>query len=54
MLKVNNRDTTRPWPRSGVFIDNFETYSTFFPSVSIVDFEQVNASWEVIQIYKCS
>ena len=31
--------------RSGVFIANFEHIFTPFTSVSIVDFEQVNASW---------
>ena len=37
----------RQWHRSGVFIVNFEHISHLFPSVSIVvDFQQVNVSWE--------
>ena len=55
MFKVNNRNTKtrceicseltiktaerRQWGRSGVFLVNFEH------SVSIVNFEQVNADW---------
>ena len=35
------------WRRSGVFIVNF-TYFTSFSSVSIVEFEQENISWDVI------
>ena len=35
MLKVNNEN-------------NRTTYFTFFSSVSVVDFEQVNVSWVVI------
>ena len=40
------------WRRSGAFIVNltpltYLTYLTPFSSVSIVDFEQVNASWNV-------
>ena len=34
------------WRRSGVFIVNFELISHFF-SVSIVEFEQVNVSWNM-------
>ena len=37
----------RQWGRCGVFILNFEYISRLFPSVSIVDFEQVYVSWEV-------
>ena len=45
----------RHWPRSGVFIVNFEHMSNLFPNVSIVDFEQVNVSWAVFQIvFWCS
>ena len=36
----------RQWPRSDVFVVNFE-HVTLFPKVSIVDFEQVNVSWAV-------
>ena len=32
---------------SSVFIVNILTYFTFYSDVSIVDFEQVNAGWEV-------
>ena len=36
VFKVNNKDTrTTPWRRSGVFIDNFETYFTPCSSVYI-------------------
>ena len=38
MFKANGR-------RHGVFIVNFEHIFTPFSSASIVDFEQVNASW---------
>ena len=60
LFKVNNRNTSerceivselkiktperRQWPRSGVFIVNFEHISHL--SVSIVNFEQVNSSWD--------
>ena len=43
LFKVNNRNTRR---RSGVFIVTFEHISHPFFSVSIVDIEQVNVSWE--------
>ena len=33
------------WRRSGVFIVNFEHISHLFPSVFVVDFEQVNVVW---------
>ena len=36
----------RYWRRSGVFIVNFEHIFYFALEVSIVNFEQVNASWE--------
>ena len=46
MFKVNNKDTkTTPWRRFGVFIVNFEHTSYLCSSVSIVNFEQVNAGW---------
>ena len=61
MFKVNNRNfrkklevcsvlavkiLERPhWRRSGVFVANFEHIPC--ASVSVVDFEQVNAGWEV-------
>ena len=60
MFKVNNRNTgtkceicskltikipeQRHWRRSGVFVVNFERIS-LCSSVSIVNFEQVNAGW---------
>ena len=34
------------WRRSGVFIVNFDYISHFFYSVPIVEFEQVNVSWD--------
>ena len=39
MFKVNN------WRRFDVFIVNFEHISHLCSSVSIVNFEQVNAGW---------
>ena len=33
------------WRRFGVLTVNFENISHFFSSVSIVNFEQVNADW---------
>ena len=66
MLKVDNRNTktrckicskltikTREQchqPRSGVFIVNFVTYFTPCSSVSIANFEQVNAGWGTYQV----
>ena len=60
LFKVNNRNTSGRWEirskltikttercywrRSDVFVVNFEHIS-LFPSVSVVDFEQVNVSW---------
>ena len=62
LLKVNNRNIRRrceicsklitktperrQWHDCGVFIVNFEHISHLFPSVSVVDFEQVNVSWD--------
>ena len=40
MFKVNNKDT-----RTTPFIVNFEYISQLCSSVSIVNFEQVNADW---------
>ena len=61
MFKVNNRNTKtrseisskltikklerRQWRRSGIFIVNFEHISQLISSVSIANFEQVNAGW---------
>ena len=61
MFKVNNRNTgtkceicskltikipdQRHWRRSGVFVVNFERI-LLCSSVSIVNFEQVNAGWD--------
>ena len=51
MFKVNNEDTkTTPWRRFGVFIVNFEHILHLCSSISIVNFEQVNADWEDLQI----
>ena len=33
--------------RSGVFIANFKHISHLFSSVSIINFEQVNVTWEM-------
>ena len=64
LLEVNNRNTRtsceiyskltiktpeRPhWLRSGVFIVNFEHNFSSCSSISIVNFEQVIAGWDVI------
>ena len=46
MFKVTNKATkTTPWRRFGSFIVNFEHISHICSSVSIVNFEQVNADW---------
>ena len=45
MFKFNKKHTRKTVRRSGVFILNFEHTSHFFSSVSIVDFDPVNASW---------
>ena len=43
IIKIPER---RHWCHSGVFIVKFETYFTTCFSVSIVNFEQVNAVWD--------
>ena len=66
LFKVSNRNTgkrseicskltiktleRRQWRHSGVFIVNFEDISHLFFSVSIVDFEQANVSWEIMKL----
>ena len=63
MFKVSNRNTRKRceicskltikppkrchWRRFGGFIVNFEHISHLFSSVSIANFEQVNAGWDV-------
>ena len=53
MFKIKNKNTrATSMTSSGAFIVNltpltYLTYLTPFSSVSIVDFEQVNASWNV-------
>ena len=52
MFKVNNKDTKNDighWRRFCVFIVNFEHLSHFCFSVSIIKFEQVNASWAIVR-----
>ena len=47
-FEVNNNNTrTTSMTFSGVFIVNFKHILHLFSSVSFVDFEQVNVSWEV-------
>ena len=62
MFKVKNRNTRsrgeicskltimtperRQWPRSGVFIVYLIIFYTLLTQVSVVNFEQVNVSWE--------
>ena len=46
MFKVNNKNTRRP---SDVLIVNFEHISPTFSSVPIVDFEQVNVTWDALK-----
>ena len=46
MFKVNNKNTRRP---SDVLIVNFEHISPTFSSVHIVDFEQVNVTWDALK-----
>ena len=41
----------RQWRRSGIFIVNFEHNFTPFSTVSIVNFEQVNAGWDISKIH---
>ena len=49
MFKVNNKATkTTPWLRLGSFIVNFEHISSPCSSACIVNFEQVNAGWDVL------
>ena len=66
LFKVNNRNTRKRCEicpkltiktpkrryrrRSGMFIVNFEHIVHLFKSVSVVDFEQLNASWEVVAV----
>ena len=47
MFKVSNKATKNDanWRRFGVFIVNLEHISHLCSSVSIVNFEQVNAGW---------
>ena len=51
ILKIPER---LQWRRCGVFIVNFEHVSHFFSSVSIVELEQVNVSWDFIRLHKVS
>ena len=46
-MKIKTKERSL-WHRSGVFIVNFEHISRLFSSVSIVDFEQVKVSWDVL------
>ena len=50
MLKVNNKDT-RTASITSTFLLLTLTYFRPFSSVSIVDFEQVNVSWDVFKLY---
>ena len=43
MFKVNNKNTR------ATTNDDVVTYFTHFSSISIVDFEQVNVSWALVQ-----
>ena len=43
--------TRRLWRRFGGFIVNFEHISHLFSTVSIVNFEQVNAGWKKKQLF---
>ena len=47
MFKVNNK-ATKTTRRFGGFIVNFEHISRLCSSVSIVNFEHVNAGWVVV------
>ena len=49
MFKVNNK-ATKTTRRFGGFIVNFEHISRLCSSVSIVNFEHVNAGWVVVNI----
>ena len=46
---TERRELRRPY----VFVVNFENISRFFPSVSIVDFEQINAGSASINLNMC-
>ena len=46
MFKVNNKNTRL---RSDVLIVNFEHISPIFSSVHIVDFEQINVTWDALK-----
>ena len=46
---IERRELRRPY----VFVVNFENISCFFPSVSIVDFEQINAGSASINLNMC-
>ena len=48
MFKVNNKK--HQLRRSGLFIVTFEHVFTPFSKVSIIDFEQVNVSWDASHI----
>ena len=55
MFKANNKDiVTTSLLRTSFWCLYYQlwTYFTTFSNVSIVDFEQVNASWEVIMILR--
>ena len=70
MFKVNNKNTKtrckicsklttktpewRDWRRYGVSIINFWTCFTPCSSVSIVNFEQVNAGWDMMELFLTS
>ena len=48
MFNVNSKIQERhQWCRSGIFIVNFLIYFTPFSSVSVVNFEQLNAGWVI-------
>ena len=46
-IKIPER---RHWCRFGIFIGNFEHISHLSPSISIANFEQVNAGWVVSEV----
>ena len=49
-LKLTTKAPERgQWHHSGVFIVNFKTDFTYCSSVTIVDFELVNAAWESVE-----
>ena len=43
----------RHWRRFGVFTVNFEHISHLCSSVSIVNFEHVNAGWKISGFFQC-